>query len=81
MCELNCFVKEGYYYCKETGERCPDGLFDKPSCHTPLRAGKLGTEYSHRHRKPYADYPIPQLGYKPPFIYSEREPENFELEE
>jgi hypothetical protein len=30
MCEkLNCVIKKGYFYCKDTGERCPDGLFDK----------------------------------------------------
>jgi hypothetical protein len=30
MCKnLNCFVKKGYYYCKETGKRCEDGIFDK----------------------------------------------------
>lgn len=29
-CELKCKVESGYFYCKDTGERCPMGLFDKP---------------------------------------------------
>ena len=30
MCGLQCTVKSGYFYCSDTGERCPMGLFDKP---------------------------------------------------
>jgi hypothetical protein len=83
MCEkLNCLIKKGYFYCKDTGERCPDGLFDKPCGQANYyqfdvinrkRVAKVGP------KNPYQRFPILEVGYKPPIIYSERESEGFKL--
>jgi hypothetical protein len=88
MCEqLNCLIKKGYFYCKDTGERCPDGLFDKkPNAVFTVYNDKKQKSLKRRKqlkemgiKEPYSRYLVPKPGYKPPFIYSEREPEGFKL--
>jgi hypothetical protein len=92
MCEkLNCLIKKGYFYCRDTGERCPDGLFDKPFKTEPnawsVFDGPHDTTWlvgeppadGPRNKKPYTEYPLPKVGYTPPIIYSEVESEGFKL--